>query len=52
MNLNEYQREALKTQNKAILEPYRRLEEGIMGMNSESGEALDILKNSSFKDTD
>lgn len=49
MNLNEYQREALKTQNKDIVEPYRRLEEGIMGMNSESGEALDILKKFLFQ---
>lgn len=49
MNLNEYQREAMKTQNRGILEPYRRLEEGLMGMNSESGEALDILKKFLFQ---
>lgn len=48
MTINEYQRAALRTAN-PDLTPLARLENGLMGLCGESGEAIDILKKSMFQ---
>lgn len=42
MTINEYQREALKTES--VVKLYPRILNGLMGLNGEAGEAIDILK--------
>lgn len=48
MTINEYQDCALRTANK-ILTPLEQLENGLMGLNGEAGEAIDILKKHLFQ---
>lgn len=50
MTINEYQQEALRTEPNWI-KPDRklRLEQGLMGLCGESGEAIDILKKTMFQ---
>lgn len=48
MTVNEYQFEALKTVNKS-LSWKDLLEEGLMGLNGEAGECIDILKKHLFQ---
>lgn len=48
MTINEYQKNALRTANKS-LSPIQQLENGLMGLNGEAGESIDILKNICFK---
>lgn len=43
MTLNEYQKEALKTLNKK-LNDREVLTDGVMGLNGEAGECIDIMK--------
>lgn len=50
MTINEYQKNALRTANKS-LPPIQQLENGLMGLNGEAGECIDILKNICFKVT-
>lgn len=54
MTLNEYQKEALKYEREekdpTLLSPeYMRLLNGLMGLNGEAGEAIDILKKHLFQ---
>mgnify|MGYP000234257947 CR=1 FL=1 len=51
MTINEYQKEALRTLNKTLT-PYERIEDGLMGLNGEAGEAIDILKKHLFQGHD
>lgn len=45
MTINEYQKEALRTDSGyRMLTPTGRLTNGLMGLNGEAGEAIDILK--------
>ena len=46
MTINEYQREALRTETQ--VKNYSRLLNGLMGLNGEAGEAIDILKKHYF----
>ncbi len=48
MEINEYQKEALRTVNPE-LDDIQQLQNGLMGLNGESGEALDILKKHLFQ---
>ena len=48
MTINEYQQLALRTEAK-ISEPSQRLLNGLMGLNGEAGEAIDILKKHLFQ---
>ena len=48
MTINEYQKNALRTANKS-LSPIQQLENGLMGLNGEAGEAIDILKKHLFQ---
>lgn len=48
MNINDYQREALRTIN-PDLTPSQQLEDGVMGLAAESGEALNVLKKHLFQ---
>ncbi len=48
MTINEYQDCALRTANK-MLTPLEQLENGLMGLNGEAGEAIDILKKHLFQ---
>jgi len=52
MTINEYQKNALRTANKSLT-PFQQLQNGIMGLNGEAGECIDILKKhlSSFFNT-
>lgn len=43
MTINEYQKEALKTES-GMAKEYPRILNGLMGLNGEAGEAIDILK--------
>ena len=57
MTINEYQREALRTESTikdvSTLEPNTlRLLQGLMGLCGESGEAMDILKKHLFQGHD
>lgn len=47
-NVNRYQREALRTSNTDLTE-IEQLTNGLMGLNGEAGEALDILKKHLFQ---
>lgn len=51
MTINEYQKEALRTEStgKWVTET-GRLINGLMGLNGEAGEAIDILKKYLFQD--
>lgn len=48
MEANDYQKEALRTANPS-LGPINLLEDGLMGLNGESGECIDILKKYLFQ---
>lgn len=48
MTINEYQSNALRTANKTLT-PFEQLENGIMGLNGEAGECIDILKKHRFQ---
>lgn len=48
MTINEYQQGALRTLNKT-LNPLQQLTDGLMGLNGEAGEAIDILKKHMFQ---
>lgn len=48
MTINEYQKNALRTANKNLT-PFQQLENGIMGLNGEAGECIDILKKHLFQ---
>lgn len=48
MTINEYQKNALRTANKS-LSAFQQLENGIMGLNGEAGECIDILKKHLFQ---
>ena len=58
MTINEYQIEALRTENgmnkdTSVISPQSfRLLNGLMGLNGEAGEALDILKKHLFQGHD
>lgn len=47
MTINEYQKAALRTASNEN-EKYPRILNGLMGLNGESGEAIDILKKHMF----
>lgn len=47
MTINEYQKEALRTES-GMNKEYPRLLNGLMGLNGEAGEAIDILKKHLF----
>lgn len=47
MTINEYQQKALRTES-GIDDKYPRLLNGLMGLNGEAGEAIDILKKHMF----
>lgn len=47
MTPNEYQKEALRTES-GMNKQYPRILNGLMGLNGEAGEAIDILKKSLF----
>ena len=51
MTLNEYQKEALKTLNKK-LNDREVLTDGVMGLNGEAGECIDIVKKHLFQGHD
>lgn len=51
MKINEYQKEALRTES-GISYEYPRLLNGLMGLNGEAGEAIDILKKNLFQGHD
>lgn len=48
MTINEYQQAALRTANKTLT-PVKQLTDGLMGLNGEAGEAIDILKKHLFQ---
>lgn len=48
MTINEYQKNALRTANKT-LNSFQQFENGIMGLNGEAGECIDILKKHLFQ---
>ena len=48
MTINEYQKEALRTEN-GMSKQYPRILNGLMGLNGEAGEAIDILKKHFFQ---
>ena len=48
MTINEYQQGALRTLNKSLT-PLEQLTDGLMGLNGEAGEAIDILKKHLFQ---
>ena len=48
---NEYQKDALRTANKN-LSNIQQLQNGLMGLNGEAGEAIDILKKHLFQGHD
>ena len=48
MRVNEYQKAALRTESKAA-KGYPRILQGLMGLNGEAGEAIDILKKNLFQ---
>lgn len=47
MTINEYQQAALRTVNKSLT-PTEQLMDGLMGLNGEAGECIDILKKHLF----
>lgn len=48
MTINEYQNAAYRTANQSLTDSQQLLN-GLMGLNGESGECIDILRNISFK---
>lgn len=54
MTINEYQNHALRTESRITIDPvpYIRVLEGLMGLNGEAGEAIDILKKVIFQGHD
>lgn len=48
MTINEYQQAALRTVNKSLI-PAEQLIDGLMGLNGEAGECIDILKKHLFQ---
>ena len=48
MTINEYQKNALRTANKSLT-PFQQLKNGVMGLNGEAGECIDILKKHLFQ---
>ena len=52
MTINEYQSLALRTESRIATDPvpYIRVLEGLMGLNGEAGEAIDIMKKVLFQD--
>ncbi len=48
MTINEYQKEALRTES-GMSKDYPRILNGLMGLNGEAGEAIDILKKHLFQ---
>lgn len=51
MTPNEYQKEALRTE-RAMSKQYPRILNGVMGMNGEAGECIDLLKKHYFQGHD
>ena len=51
MTINEYQALALRTESRITTDPipYIRVLEGLMGLNGEAGEAIDIIKKVLFQ---
>lgn len=51
MTINEYQSHALRTESRIVADPvpYIRVLEGLMGLNGEAGEAIDIMKKVLFQ---
>ena len=51
MTINEYQSQALRTESHVTADPapYIRILDGLMGLNGEAGEAIDILKKVLFQ---
>lgn len=51
MTINEYQALALRTESRVTVDPtpYVRVLEGLMGLNGESGEAIDLMKKVLFQ---
>lgn len=50
MSINDYQKACLRTEpSSAKLSDTTRLENGLMGLNGEAGEAIDILKKTLFQ---
>lgn len=51
MTINEYQAHALRTESRITADPvpYIRVLEGLMGLNGEAGEAIDIMKKVLFQ---
>lgn len=49
MTINEYQQEALRTEPKDRMTKTGRMLNGLMGLNGEAGEAIDILKKHLFQ---
>lgn len=48
MTINEYQKEALRTES-GMSKEWPRILNGLMGLNGEAGEAIDILKKYLFQ---
>ena len=48
MTINEYQKKALRTANNQLTS-IERLQNGLMGLNGEAGECIDILKKHLFQ---
>lgn len=48
MTINEYQKNALRTKN-PVLDSTQQLTNGLMGLNGEAGECIDILKKHLFQ---
>ena len=48
MTINEYQKEALRTES-GMSKEYPRILNGLMGLNGEAGEAIDLLKKVYFQ---
>jgi NTP pyrophosphatase (non-canonical NTP hydrolase) len=48
MTINEYQQAALRTES-GMSKQYPRILNGLMGLNGEAGEAIDILKKHFFQ---
>ena len=49
MTINDYQKEALRTAPTRLRYPIEPLENGLMGLNGEAGEAIDLLKKHMFQ---
>lgn len=51
MTINEYQKAAYRTANQSLTDS-QQLQNGLMGLNGESGECIDILKKHPFQGHD